>query len=222
MERDAGRMALAGRGGALRGLDVKRWLYIEPYFRLLMSWPRGTPLHALVGGATLRGERDLEKVARAAQNGPESQSVIEVVISTPQYESCPRTLDYWLQDLNRATEKMTRQSAGSSSAVTFYAETLCADPGRTFIGVMTGKGRPAPMLPEQQSLNLPSRKATAPVPPAHREPLQRLAIAADGMVRATRQPMPRDPPTKAPRPARAKPTPKKASKGKTGKPSPRG
>lgn len=221
MTDNAGRMALSGRGGALRGLDVKRWLYTEPYFRVLMSWPRGTPLYEMIGGVPLRGERDLEKMARAAQDSPESQFTIEVVIGASQYETCPRTLDYWLQDFNRVTEKVARQSAGGSSAVTFNAETLCADPGRTFIGVMTGKGRPAPTLPEQQSLNLPPRKATAPVPPAHRETQQVLAIAADGMVKATRQPMPPRPPAKAPRPAKVKPAPRKGAKGKAGKPPPR-
>jgi hypothetical protein len=155
--------SMEGRGGALRGMDVKRWLYIEPYFRVFMVWPRSGALHELKG-KVLRDYRDMENIAKLCRDSDEVTMVIDVRLTTEMLEACPRSLDYWLDDFNRATELVARQSAGGTSAVTFHRETLATEPPFVMVGVTTGKGRAAPTIPAQHGFTMPSRKATAPVP----------------------------------------------------------
>lgn len=168
-ERDDGMPSkvFTGRGGALRGLNVKRWLYIEPFFKVVLTWPRRTIISELLD-SVLRGEKDMRRIAYACRDAPESTVVLNVKLTADMLQACPRSLDYWLEDFNRVTDEIARQTAGGTSATAFYREVLEADPPYHFIGVTTGKGRDAPTLDNQIQMDMPPQRAKGRISPTQR------------------------------------------------------
>lgn len=113
-----------GTIAATQGLRVDRWLYSEPYFSVVYVSDRPSALAELRRVRFFRGVRDIRGLVEAASEGQTGLCCIELKLSEGHFQSCPKSIEYWIEDLVAEYSRVERMWRGGANAVTFVHRVL--------------------------------------------------------------------------------------------------
>jgi len=135
-----------GMTAATKGLRVDRWLYSEPFFSVVYVQDRPSALSELRRVRFFRGFQDIRRVVEAAADGATGLCCIELKFNESHLETCPKSIEYWMEDFAAECSRIERMWRGGANAVTFVHRVLSDRVPFVVVALSVGKRCQAPEI----------------------------------------------------------------------------
>lgn len=137
------------RSGPGKGLRIDRWLYTEPYFKVA-AVSNSSELLRPFRGKWSRGRDAIKRVVWALAEGETCVASLSVKLTADDFTSCPKTLEYWVQDVVAECAAIEEARRGGSGFVTFAVQVLSDRLPLIVVAISVGKRCQAPAIVAEQ------------------------------------------------------------------------